>query len=342
MKLPLRHFFLPAWLPVLGAAFSLLSASGAEVSIQPGPGANDGSDTGGPEDGKDAALFDPSIGVVNSGATDWLAIFNSPCNVGQLNGFLRFDTENLPKTSISKVEVRLYCQVYFNGAGWPWPTNPVVGVARVLEGWDEMTVSAGAFPASSPTTLDPKTITVTGGTGSPFVEFEDWLSFDITDLYLDWISGAAENHGIAFRVDNEYCANGNLLVAASSDHGDTSKRPVLVVTTSESPGTVGPKASIQPMSRFPATKVGRKSPSQMVRVLNSGDGNLSIASVSASGPAAKDFLIRPPSKATVLPGTTSEIKIQFKPRARGIRRAFLILKSNAPTERAAILGKGVK
>jgi hypothetical protein len=339
MKHPLRHRVLSALLPVLGAAFSLLPASGAEVSIQPGPGANDGSDTGGPEDGKDAALFDPAIGVVNSGATDWLAIFNSPCNVGQLNGFLRFDTENLPKTSISKVEVRLYCQVYFNGAGSPWTTNPVVGVARVLEEWDEMTVSSEAFPASSATTLDPKTITVTGGTGSPFVEFEDWLSFDITDLYLDWIAGVAENHGIAFRVDNEYCANGNLLVAASSDHADASKRPMLVVTTTE---TSGPKASIRPVPRFPPTKLGRKSASQVVRIRNAGGEDLLIASVSAAGRAAKDFLIRPPSKAAILPGATSDFKMQFKPRARGMRRAFLIVKSNAPSARVAVSGKCVE
>ena len=221
-----------AVLSMLIAGLSLCSAQ-TEVVLQPGPGSNNGTDEGSAMSGKDASLWKISTGLDgNGGAEDMLTLFNSPCNEGLKNSYLQFSTAGLPSQGVTKAEIQIYCQVLFNGYGWPWPVSPQLSARRVTQPWNEMTVTAATAPASDPIPLDTHTVSVVGGGswGSVYTEFDGWLSFDITSLYRAWASGTTDNYGIELKIDNEFCQNGDLFIIYSSDYTNALLRPKLVIT----------------------------------------------------------------------------------------------------------------
>ena len=83
-------------LSVLIAGLSLCGAR-ADIVLQPGPGANDGTDDGSASSGKDASTWELTGLTGNGGAEAVLIPFNSPCNVGVLNSYLQFSTAGLPR-----------------------------------------------------------------------------------------------------------------------------------------------------------------------------------------------------------------------------------------------------
>ena len=212
-------------LSVLIAGLSLCGAR-ADIVLQPGPGANDGTDDGSASSGKDASTW-----TGNGGAKAVLWLFNSPCNEGLRNSYLQFSTAGLPAQGVTKAEIQVYCEVYFNGYGWPWPVSPQLSVRRVTQPWNEMTVTVATAPAVDPLVVDTHTVSVVGGGswGNAYTEYEGWLSFDVTSLYLAWASGATNNYGIEFRIDNEFCQNGDIFAINSSDHTNALLRPKLVL-----------------------------------------------------------------------------------------------------------------
>jgi hypothetical protein len=215
-------------LSVLIAGLSLCGAR-ADIVLQPGPGANDGTDDGSASSGKDASTWKISTALTgNGGAEAVLTPFNSPCNVGVLNSYLQFSTAGLPAQGVTKAEIQVYCKVYSQGDGWPWQVSPQLSVRRVTQPWNEMTVTVATAPAVDPLVVDTHTVSVVGG-GGAYTEYEGWLSFDVTSLYLAWASGATNNYGIEFRIDNEYCANGDIFAINSSDHTNALLRPKLVL-----------------------------------------------------------------------------------------------------------------
>ena len=228
---------------VLIAGLSLCGVR-ADIVLQPGPGANNGADEGSASSGKDASTWIVSTGATeNGGAEASLVPFNSPCNVGLLNSYLQFSTAGLPAQGMTKAEIQVYCTVLFNGAGWPWPASPQLSVRRVTEPWNEMTVTAGMAPAVDPLVVDTHTVSVVGGGswGNAYTEYEGWLSFDVTSLYQGWASGAKNNYGVEFRIDNEFCQNGDVFIINSSDHTNALLRPKLVLKGVDAPhaGRVG-------------------------------------------------------------------------------------------------------
>lgn len=242
MKGPIRTRRL-TWvaLPILSFVLTLGMAR-ADFVLQPGPGANDGSDDGRVSQGKDAAVYMESISggrIANGGAEALMDIYYSPCNIG-VNGavlpvYLQFSTNGLPLQGVDKAEVQVYCRVFYNGFGWPWPIrNPTAAIRRVTQPWNEMQVTANAHPAVDPAILDSRVVTTVGGgvsgTYNPiYMEYEGWLSFDITGAYLAWASGAQPNYGVEFRLETPFCQNGDVFGICSSDETNANLRPKLVL-----------------------------------------------------------------------------------------------------------------
>lgn len=210
-----------------------LGSAQADIVLQPGPGANDGTDDGSATKGNDTAMYNLATGPGNGGAEVMLGIFNSPCNVGVLNGYLQFATVGMPTQGVTRAEIQVYCKVFSQGDGWPWPVSPQLSVRRVTQAWNEMTVTVGVQPTVDPAVLGTHTVPVVGGGsyGVPYTEFEGWLTFEVTSLYRGWASGATNNHGVQFHIDNAYCANGDVFAIYSSDNTNALLRPKLVVAT---------------------------------------------------------------------------------------------------------------
>ena len=94
---------------------------------------------------------------------------------------------------------------------------------------------------------------------------------------------------------------------------------------------------------FGNARVGLTSPAQTITATNSGNSDLHLTMVTIDGNNAGDFLLTPVMPATVVPGGTLPIKLQFKPSAVGARSARLVIVSddpNSPSKFATLLGNG--
>jgi len=100
------------------------------------------------------------------------------------------------------------------------------------------------------------------------------------------------------------------------------------------------RLTVQKPARFPATRVGRRSKPQTVRITNAGGTAATGVSVKTSGAGAKDFLLTKPAS-TIAAGGSSAFKATFKPRAKGTRRAnATVSASNAAAASVNLIGKG--
>jgi hypothetical protein len=203
--------------------------------LQPGPGANDGTDDGSPTKGKDAsARYSGS-----AAASPYFYLYNSPCNVGYCPGYIQFSTNFMSSQGVTNAQIQFYCKMYFNGSGWAWTARAYqINLRRVTAPWNELTLPASV--ASTP--IATSTVTAVGGSTPGFVEFEGWLSFDVTSLYQDWATGAAANYGVQIAIDTQYCANGDEFIVYTSDNSDATLHPKLVALS----GTALPSIKIAP------------------------------------------------------------------------------------------------
>ncbi len=97
---------------------------------------------------------------------------------------------------------------------------------------------------------------------------------------------------------------------------------------------------LQKPKAFPATRTGKKSRAQTLRVTNGGGSPLTGLRVSTSGRAKGDFLLAQPARKTLAPGAATTFKATFRPKAKGVRKATLEVRSNAPLVKAPLSGKG--
>lgn len=98
--------------------------------------------------------------------------------------------------------------------------------------------------------------------------------------------------------------------------------------------------TVQKPGRFPATRVGRRSKPQTVRITNAGETAATGVSVKTSGAGAKDYLLTKPAS-TIEPGGSAIFKATFKPRAKGSRRAkATVSAANTAARSVNLIGKG--
>jgi len=218
---------------VIGLSAGVVSANDPPdtVTLQPGPGLNNGTDDGSATRGKDTWIN--NLSPVSPGDGTFY-LWNISCNQYRGRGLLRFSLDGLPKQNITSAKVYMYTSVYFNGSGSPWPAgDQKVSLRKLTADWNEKTVSWDNPPGFDPAVIDPKVVRTTG-VKPPAKEFQDWLSFDITDLYKGWANGSIPNHGIMFYLDTSVCQNGDEFTMYTSDWADSSLRPKLVVSVASS------------------------------------------------------------------------------------------------------------
>jgi hypothetical protein len=193
----------------------------------------------GPDTGKDKGAYDSDIvPYYTFPYTQFTVLAYTNCNNANANGYLQFDLTGLPTENILNAEIQTYTQVFYNGDGGSWYIDPVIAVREVTSPWDETTLSWDNQPSYDPTILDSHEIdTVGGGSwGNPYYEYYGWLSYDVTDLYSDWVQGIKPNNGVRFSSEVPMCINGDLIwYCESSYESDPSFRPKLVITYETSP-----------------------------------------------------------------------------------------------------------
>lgn len=83
---------------------------------------------------------------------------------------------------------------------------------------------------------------------------------------------------------------------------------------------------------FAKTKVGGTAESKTLIVRNTGKGPLKNLALKVSGSARKDFKAGKIAKTTLAPGAKTTVKVTFKPKKTGSRKARLTITSNDPDE----------
>src|SRR5690606_16779637 len=87
------------------------------------------------------------------------------------------------------------------------------------------------------------------------------------------------------------------------------------------------------------TLVGKRSRAQPLRISNRGGSPLGGLRVVAGGKARRDFLLVQPARKSLAPGASTTFKVRFRPRAKGVRKTVLTVRSSANAVRAALSGR---
>jgi hypothetical protein len=223
---------------LVAAAADPAAAQSATMTFRPGPGANDGTDEGGPGTGKDAVVLrtgdqwdDGTNTNRNWGAYELLMHWNSTCNYFDSYSYLQFDVSALPESSaVTKVELSIWHRYVGGVYGMEPPTSTMV-VRDVTAPWNEMTITYATRPPVSPTVRGSTTVNSRGNPG-----YVGYINVDITELYRLWRSGTLPNYGLRYSRSNGVCENGNANYAYSSDYAaEPDKRSALLITYTAEP-----------------------------------------------------------------------------------------------------------
>jgi hypothetical protein len=194
------------------------------VTLQPGPGANNGSDRGAQSAGMDAWVW-KAAPTTNYGSSPVFAL-NDNQGTGCYNdgstayGFVRFDVggASLPAVATS-AKLKLYCLAALQSPAGKLPLE----LYRLTSDWNEMTVTYNARPTRGPLVTQVNVPDQPAGLG--------WHELDITALYNQWRSGALPNYGLELRVPTcKANASHDRGFASSDQSEDPARRPTLVVT----------------------------------------------------------------------------------------------------------------
>jgi hypothetical protein len=205
--------------------------AGSEVKLQPGPGANNGSDDGSQDAGKDTHTYGatPQDRARNYGSAS--AVSSQPtskCNTAMARAFIRFNVDSLP-TDVQAVFLGVthlaHTDRCFSNCSADFYFYPV------LEPWNEMTLTYDKSPKVGKAIFGPIRIKFPNDFGAK--------EYDITDIYKKWKLDAVSNQGLAIFSPTEGCNNAAVFFSFySSDEQDASKRPYLRIVTKETAGPV--------------------------------------------------------------------------------------------------------
>jgi uncharacterized protein (TIGR03437 family) len=184
--------------------------AGNTVTLQPGPGRNDGSDVGSAGAGKDTGVFgqpgNPDYPNINFSKESVVYVQSSTCNTSSGYAYLQFSLAGLPAQNIASAKVQVYLSSAVVANLSPLPVNPVFALRRVTSTWDETTMTWNrGQPTFEAATLDSQTMTGVAGNRSTV---SAWLTFDITALYRAWAGGSTPNYGLRLSHENGQCLNG--------------------------------------------------------------------------------------------------------------------------------------
>lgn len=156
----------------------------------------------------------------NYGNSTHLTAF-SWTNGGSFNtsrSFLKFDLSDItPQTKISSATLSLFYSNYGNLS--EQSGNNAFTIFKVSVPWDENTITW----ANQPTFTNIDSISIVKSS-SPQQSYTD---IDVTPVIQDMINNPSNNHGFMIKLNKEFPYR--LLILASSNHSEASKRPKLVV-----------------------------------------------------------------------------------------------------------------
>lgn len=101
-----------------------------------------------------------------------------------------------------------------------------------------------------------------------------------------------------------------------------------------------PRLSVPSKKKFSNTRVRKSSRASKIKVRNVGGTEVNSLSVRMKGSARKDYRIRRRPSSRIAPGRYSVMKVSFRPRSAGNRRAKILFSSNARTVKTNLRGKG--
>ena len=160
---------------------------------------------------------------------------------------LKSDLSQIPADAvIEKAELKFYCYLL----GWP-SSDPTLEAYRVTRDWEEGEGTWGE--AKSGVTwyeydyydhdfTETNNWNIPGGDIDTFTDFgygigglvaetvmqeNSWITFDISGIVQEWVSGEMENFGVLIQGIQKNCNDARLY---SSEYADEEMRPVLVVT----------------------------------------------------------------------------------------------------------------
>jgi hypothetical protein len=173
--------------------------------------------------GKDAFIVN-TTGTTNYGTNpNFAAIAWTSGGAFLTRGLLAFNLTSIPTNAvITDAKLSLYCnttsdhtQLHSSLSG----SNSSY-LQKITSSWSE----AGVTWNNQPTTTSTGQITLAQSTTST----ENYLNIDIDALVQDWVSNPSSNYGVLLRLITE--SHYRSLIFASSDHGDSTKRPKLEIT----------------------------------------------------------------------------------------------------------------
>jgi len=203
------------------------------VTIQPGPA-----------NGKDSFVRD-TLPSSNFGNDPQLFVvdYSSPSTA---RTYIEFDLSTIPSNAvIVDANLELFYYVFDHS------NQPEVGVYQVAYSWNEMTINWSNQPAFSTASEDVRPL------GPATNEFVNW---NIKNLVQRWVNSTAVNHGVVLKATSELGTSARLFAKfRSSDWGNASERPRLIVSYSEPNLPALPDLIVKSMIQSPGTlppKVG--------------------------------------------------------------------------------------
>lgn len=189
-----------------------------EMIFRPGQGANNGEDDGSESAGKDAYAW--TCGDAHSGSsTEVVGHPRSTCNQCNTKGYIQFNLDTLP-AAVKDV----YLGVLHNAHTQSCITmcNANFYFYPVLSPWNEMTIGSGTMPAEGNAAFGPVNIAFPNDLGAK--------EYKITDIYRNWKTGKAPNHGLAIYSPDSGCVNSSVMFTFhSSDDPSPASRPYLKI-----------------------------------------------------------------------------------------------------------------
>ena len=189
----------------------------SEIIFRPGPGKNDGSDTGSLNGGKDT-LASGSDPAKNYGSEPYIVgTPKSNCNPAETKAYIQFDLSSLPP-NVNKVFLgvthfphNISCITNCNADFYFYPVN---------QPWNEMTLTFNTKPAEGAAVYGPVNITFPNDFGT--------REYDITGIYTKWKNGTVPNYGLAIYSTTVGCNNAAVMFYVhSSDDPEQNLRPYL-------------------------------------------------------------------------------------------------------------------
>lgn len=133
-------------------------------------------------------------------------------------GLLDFNFSSLPY-NITIIDAKLTLTPFITGATNPLTGDNAITISRVIEDWDEQTVTWDTQPATD--IVNQVSIASSSAIGT-------YEEIDVTDLIIDRIDKPCENFGMLIQLVTEI--HYRAASFATSDHADPSMRPRLQIT----------------------------------------------------------------------------------------------------------------